>query len=146
MGDQQYPPEEVAKVTFPIMSRIVGGTHPLVVQSIPQNHRESVRTCQLHRVCDPLCADRNQFISSGYFGILASMFIPPGYPVQIYIVVCRISQGPATSFNKSSWDIARLPIVIRATDWLGHRICRNEGRCFCTLSTCRRGNVAKCRQ
>ena len=43
MGDHQYPPEEVAKVAFPVMSRIVGDAHPLVVQPIPQDPRESVR-------------------------------------------------------------------------------------------------------
>jgi hypothetical protein len=38
-------------------------------------------------------------LSSGFFAIFISLFVPPGYPVQIYIVVCGIFQDPAASLT-----------------------------------------------
>ena len=76
----------------------MGGSHPLVAQTLPPDHWQSVRaslssvrfcvlTEMIHR-------------SSGYFAILISLLVPPGYPVQIYIVVCVVFQDPAASLTR----------------------------------------------
>ena len=78
----------------------MGGSHPLVAHTLPPDHWQSVRaSLTLLSSVSFLGANRNDTISSGFFAIFLSLLVPPGYPVQIYIVVCVIFQDPAASLT-----------------------------------------------
>ena len=78
--------------------------------------------------------------------MLFSVFIPPGYPVQIYIHVGAILQDLVARFKRSYRMIDSRPITSGTADRLGHRSSRNEGGSCCAFSTYRRGDLAKSRQ
>jgi len=86
------------------------------------------------------------YMRSAYFGMLFSVFIPPGYPVQIYIHVRDILQGPIVRFKQSCRMTDRRSIAPGTASRLGYRGSRNEGSSCCTFSACHRVNVAKNRQ
>lgn len=70
---------------------------------------------------------------SAYFGLLFSVFIPPMFPVQIYLVVCANSRGLTTWFALSDFRTDCRTIIARLADWLGYRVCWNEGSSGCAF-------------
>jgi hypothetical protein len=97
-------------------------------------------------VCDLLCVDRNNsslVVILGY-SLLCLSLQDIRYKSTLSYVVCF--KSPATSFNNSCWDTACPSVSTGATDWLGHRICRDEVRYLCALFPRGRGYFAKCRQ
>lgn len=78
--------------------------------------------------------------------MLFSVFIPPGYPVQMYIFVCAISLQDITACFQQCWITGCRSVADGTAGWLGHRISRNEGSSRCAVEAYHRVNLGKGRQ
>jgi hypothetical protein len=73
------------------MAPSLGCAHPDTPQHLASNYWESVRRIDsLYLLFLSLTV---AYTSSAYFGMLFSVFIPPMFPVQIYLVVRASSRG-----------------------------------------------------